>query len=37
MVQTLAQGVTSYALKRYELDPWLSGAVLDSDSVPIAT
>jgi hypothetical protein len=29
MTQSLAQGVTSYALERYELDPWVSGEALD--------
>jgi hypothetical protein len=29
MTQSLAQGVTSYALECYELDPWVSGEALD--------
>jgi hypothetical protein len=29
MTQSLAQGVTSYAPERYELDPWVSAEALD--------
>ena len=35
MTQSLAQGITSYALERYGLDPWVSGETLDKAPIQL--